>query len=170
MSEQSFDVLSNLTEVAGLCYSPIANDALRRITSQMLDETGKENSENNCEQVLNKDNEPSIEREQSTSTPVVSDKANKSRRKSRYMQKLALKGKRPKQDRLKCCLICSRKYANMRQHLTKTHQLSKKHHNFLLSFHRTQICTSTVYQCNTCCLRFTGKKKHAESCKNPQIF
>ena len=38
MSERSFDELSNLTEVAGLCYSPIANDALRRATSQMLEE------------------------------------------------------------------------------------------------------------------------------------
>ena len=86
------------------------------------------------------------------------------------MQKLALKGKRPKQDRLKACLICSRNYANMRQHLTKTHQLSKRHHNFLLSFHRTQICTSTVYQCNTCWVRFTGKKKHKKFCKKPQII
>ena len=97
-------------------------------------------------------------------------KTKSSRRKFRYMQKLALKGKRPKQDRLKACLICSRNYANMRQHLTKTHQLSKKHHNFWLSFHRTQICTSTVYQCNTCCVRFTGKKKHKKYCKNPQII
>ena len=60
----------------------------------------------------------------------------------------------------------------MRQHLTKTHQLSKRHHNFLLSFHRTQIYTSTVYQCNTrsCCVRFTGKNKSKKSCKNPQIL
>ena len=171
MSERSFDELSNLTEVAGLCYSPIANDALRRVTSQMLEEAENENADNTAEQVPNNDNEPSIENEQSTSTPVVPKKKTKSsRRKFRYMQKLALKGKRPKQDRLKACLICSRNYANMRQHLTKTHQLSKKHHNFLLSFHRTQNCTSTVYQCNTCCVRFTGKKKHKKSCKNPQII
>ena len=58
----------------------------------------------------------------------------------------------------------------MRQHLTKTHQLPKRHHNFLLSFHRMQICTSTMYQCNTCCVRFTGKKKHKQSCKNPRII
>ena len=45
----------------------------------------------------------------------------------------------------------------------------KKSSKFLLLFHRTQICTSPVYQCNTCCVRFTGKKKHNKSCKNPQI-
>ena len=74
MSERSFDELSNLTEVAGLCYSPIANDALRRFTNQMLEEAENENAENTAEQVPNNDNEPSIENEQSTSTPVVPKK------------------------------------------------------------------------------------------------
>ena len=27
-----------------------------------------------------------------------------------------------------------------------------------------------MYQCNSCCVRFTGKKKHKKSCKNPQII
>ena len=44
MSERGFDELSNLTEVAGHCYSPIANDALRRVTSQMLEEADNENA------------------------------------------------------------------------------------------------------------------------------
>ena len=78
MSERSFDELSNLTEVAGLCYSPNANDALRRNTSQMQEEAGNENSETVCEQVPNNDNEPSIEKEQSTSTPNVHKKTKKS--------------------------------------------------------------------------------------------
>ena len=95
MSEQSFDLFSNLTEVAGLCYSPIANVALRRVTSQMLEEAGNENSETVCEQVPNKDTEQSIEREHSTSTPVGPDKTKKSCRKSRYMEKLALKRETP---------------------------------------------------------------------------
>ena len=76
MSERSLSCseLSNLTEVAGLCYSPIANDALRRVTSQMLEEAENENADNTAEQVPNNDNEPSIENEQSTSTPVVPKK------------------------------------------------------------------------------------------------
>ena len=97
----------------------------------------------------------------------------KFRKNFRYIQKLASKRKLQNQDLLKGCLICFRSCANMRQHLTKTNQFSKRHHNFLLSFHRTQICTSTVYQCNTCSfyVRFTGKKnKHKKSCKNPHIF
>ena len=74
MSERGFDELSNLTEVAGHCYSPIANDALRRVTSQMLEEADNENAEIVGEQVPNNDNEPSIENEQSTSTPVTPNK------------------------------------------------------------------------------------------------
>ena len=58
MSERTFDELSNLTEVAGLCYSPIANDALRRVTSQMIEAADNENAEIVGEQVPNNDNEP----------------------------------------------------------------------------------------------------------------
>ena len=65
MPERSFHELSNLTEVAWLCYSPIANDALRRVTSQMLEEADNENAEIVGEQVPNNDNEPSIESKQS---------------------------------------------------------------------------------------------------------
>ena len=74
MSERSFDELSNLTEVAGLCYSPIANDALRRVTSQMLEEADNENAEIVGEHAPNNDNEPSIESKQSLSTPVAPKK------------------------------------------------------------------------------------------------
>ena len=74
MSERSFHELSNLTEVAVFCYSPIANDELRRVTSQMLEEAENENSEIICEQVSNNDNEQLIEKEQSTSTRVVPNK------------------------------------------------------------------------------------------------
>ena len=40
---------------------------------------------------------------------------------------------------------------------------------FLMSFYRTSICSSTVYQCNTCLIRFTGKGKHLKLCKKPAI-
>ena len=91
MSERRFDELSNITEAAGLCYSPIANDALRRVTSQMLEEADNENSEIVCEHVSNNANEQSIENEHSTSTPIVPKKPKKSHWKFRNMQKLALK-------------------------------------------------------------------------------
>ena len=77
MSERSFDELSNLTEVAGLCNSSIANDALRRVTTQMLEEAEIENSEMVGEQVPNND-KSSIENERSTSTPVVPNKTKSS--------------------------------------------------------------------------------------------
>ena len=38
-----------------------------------------------------------------------------------------------------------------------------------MSFYRTSICSSTVYQCNTCLIRFTGKGKHLKLCKKPAI-
>ena len=68
--------VSNLTEVAELSCSPISNDALRRVTSEML-KLENENPETNCEQVINKDNEQSIEREPSTSTPIGANETKK---------------------------------------------------------------------------------------------
>ena len=48
-----------------------ATDSLRRVTSQMIEKAENESSEIVCEQVLNKYNEPSYEKKQSTFTPVV---------------------------------------------------------------------------------------------------
>ena len=67
MSEQSFDLMSNLTEVAGLCYSPVANDALRRVTSQMARRKRERKFRNSLRTSPKQDNEQSIEREHSTS-------------------------------------------------------------------------------------------------------
>ena len=101
MSEPSLDEISYLLEIAGRSYSPIAKDALRRVTSQMIEEPDIKISEMVYEQIPNNDNEPSIEGEQSTSSPVVPGGTKQSRRNFRYIQKLAPKGKLPNQDRLK---------------------------------------------------------------------
>ena len=135
----------------------------------MLEEAGNGNPKIVCEQVTNDDNEHSIEKEQSASTPVAPNKTKKPPEIPIYA-KIGTEKESPKQDCFKGCLMCSRSYANMRHHLTKTHQLSKRNHSFLLSFHRMQICTSIVYQCKTCCVRFTGKKKHKKYCRNCQII
>ena len=170
MADKSFDDLSNITDVAGLCYSPGENVALSRITTELMREVTMENQLPFEDRDLETATTVTMESQPGSSTPKPSRKIKEGTRVARKLKKMSLKGKRPRQDHLKLCTICSKKYANMRQHLTKTHQLSKKHHNFLLSYHRTEICTSTVYQCNTCCLRFTGKKKHKITCKNPSII
>ena len=51
------------------------------------------------------------------------------------MQKLALKGKRPKQDLLKACFICSKNYANMRQH----HRLTSFLKDTTISCYRSTV-------------------------------
>ena len=58
----------------------------------------------------------------------------------------------------------------MRQHLSKTNQsLREGQRGFLIGFYGTSICSSTVYQCNTCLIRFTGKGKHLKLCRKPAI-
>ena len=108
--------------------------------------------------------------EMSTSTPVPAETKKNRKRSRRNRQKLLLKGKRPKQPAKVACALCNGLFANMRQHLSKTRQnLTECQRKFLISFYRTSICSSTVYQCNTCVIRFTGKGKHLKLCKKPAI-
>ena len=106
----------------------------------------------------------------STSTPVPAETKQKRKISRRNRQKLLLKGKRPKQPTKVACALCNGLYANMQQHLSKTYQnLTEGQREFLISFYRTSICSPTVYQCNTCLIRFTGKDKHLKLCKKPAI-
>ena len=48
--------------------------------------------------------------------------------------------------------------------------MSTSQRKFIIGFHRTSVCSSTVYQCNTCLLRFTSKSKHLKVCKKPAVL
>ena len=92
----------------------------------------------------------------------------KKKKPSKPTESAAEKAKGPRKTTKVACALCNGLYANMRQHLSKAHQnLTDCQRKFLISFYMTSICSSTVYQCKTCLIRFTGKGKHLKLCKKP---
>ena len=170
MADDTLDTVSNLTHLAGLSYSPHTERVINNCVKSMLQDAPLD-CDANAEVLSGAETETLLENvEMSTSTPVPAETKKKRKRSRRNRQKLLLKGKKPKQPAKVACALCNGLYANMRQHLKKTHQnLTECQRKFLMSFYRTSICSSTVYQCNTCLIRFTGKNKQLKFCKKPAI-
>ena len=170
MADDTLDTVSNLTDLAGLSYSPHTERVINNCVESMLQDAPLD-CDANADVLSGAEIETLLENvEMSTSTPVPAETKKKRKRSRRNRQKLLLKGKRPKQPTKVACALCNGAYANMRQHLSQTHQnLMECKRKFLISFYRTSICSSTVYQCNTCLIRFTGKGKHLKLCKKPAI-
>ena len=169
MDETSFDELTNMEECANLTFSPGESSQLRQICKELLNATV---SENEGDEVGSIAETASLfagnECEPSTSFGALK-KNKKSDRKMRKHNEPTAKGKRPRQTGQIECLLCGRKVINMRQHLSKNHTITVQHRKFLLSYYATKICSSSVFQCNTCLTRFTGKKKHKKKCKQHDI-
>ena len=166
MADDSLGTVSNLTHLAGLSYSPHTERVINNCVESMLQDDPLD-GDANAEVLSGAETENLLENiEMSTSNPVPAETEQKRKISCRNRQKLLLKGKRPKQRTKVACALCNGLYANMRQHLSKTHQnLTEGQRKFLISFYRNSICSSTVYQCNTCLIRFTGKGKHLKLCK-----
>ena len=169
-ADTSFDCISNLTEIAGLAYSPSTNALVNRTcmdimesvnacSSRILDDSDMPTQAQSPNEIVSEPREPSDSNEPQTTT-----------RRGRQLQRNQLQGKRPKQPQVKQCVLCLTKVANLRQHFSKSHNLTTQQRKFLLSFYATRICVSTVYQCNGCFIRFTGKKKHKKNCRKHEII
>ena len=77
--------------------------------------------------------------------------------------------KRPKQNKIQFCILCRKQFTSLRQHFAKSHQLTCRQRKFLLSFYRTRICKSPVYECRNCLIRLTNKKKHKGKYRDHRI-
>ena len=168
-ADTSFDCISNLTEIAGLAYSPSTNvlvnrtcmdimESVNACSSRILDDSDMPTQAQSPNEIVSEPREPSDSNEPQTTT-----------RRGRQLQRNQLQGKRPKQPQVKQCVLCLTKVANLRQHFSKSHNLTTQQRKFLLSFYATRICVSTVYQCNGCFIRFTGKKKHKKNAESMKL-
>ena len=158
MSERSFHELSNLTEVAVFCYSPIANDELRRVTSHMLEEAENENSEIICEQVSNNDIEQLIEKEQSTRVVPNKKKQKEEPPEFPIYAKISSERETPEAG-------SSQGFFNLLQEIGQYETASdedtpgfEKTSHLLAVVPQNADLHIYLCQCTTCCVLFTGKK------------